>query len=248
MSSLYFDETLTAAELTVGAEVTLSGAEAHHAVSVSRLRVDEPVLIGNGAGVRAATIVTATAPKSLTCTVELVERRDAPTPQLILVQSLAKGDRDERAVESSTEVGVDTILPYQAHRSISRWNQEKAERGRDRWQKLAREASKQSLRFHIPAIGHLLNLEALCELSESAILLVLEPTAKLRLTDIDAAELRNASAVALVVGPEGGFDEREIDALAAVGANFVRLGETVLRTSTAGVASLAIVNGKLGRW
>lgn len=248
MSSLYVDESLSQRDLEVGAEISLGGAEAHHAVGVGRLRVGEKVFIGNGAGVRAETVVTATGAKSLTCRVEAVELRDAPTPQLVLVQSLAKGDRDERAVEASTEVGVDAVFPYQALRSVSRWNDEKARRGAQRWQKLAREAAKQSLRFFVPVIGELLDLDALCEHARTGILLVLEPGAVLRLSEYDDAELRNAPTVTLVVGPEGGFDQRELDALEAAGARLVRLGETVLRTSTAGVSALSVLNAKLGRW
>jgi 16S rRNA (uracil1498-N3)-methyltransferase len=248
MSSLYFDESLTQRDIEVGSEISLGGAEAHHAVGVGRLRVGETVLIGNGAGVRAETVVTATGSKSLTCRVEAVEVRDAPKPQLVLVQALAKGDRDERAVEASTEVGVDRVYPYQAIRSVSRWNQEKAERGRQRWQKLAREASKQSLRYFVPVIGELLDLDALCEQARTGILLVLEPGATLRLSEYDETVLRNAPTVTLVVGPEGGFDQRELDALETAGASLVRLGETVLRTSTAGVSALSVLNAKLGRW
>lgn len=248
MSSLYFEESLAQKDFEVGAEITLGGAEAHHAVGVGRLRIGETVLIGNGAGVRAETVVTATAHKSLTCRVTAVEVRDAPAPTLVLVQSLAKGDRDERAVEASTEVGVDVILPFQAHRSVSRWNPEKAERGVQRWQKLAREAAKQSLRFFVPSIGEIPDLDALCERARSGILLVLEPGATFRLSEFDDAKLRDAPAVTLVVGPEGGFDQRELDSLVTAGASLVRLGETVLRTSTAGVAALSVINGKLGRW
>lgn len=248
MSSLYFDESLTEADFGVGRVVTLSGAEAHHAVSVSRVRVGERVLIGDGAGTQAETVVVEVAPKLLSCRVESVTTRPLNTPRLMLVQSLAKGDRDERAVESATEVGIDEIYPFQAHRSVSRWNQEKADRGRERWQKLAREAAKQSLRHRVPEVRELLQMNDLCELAQSSLLLVLEPSVTRRLSDVDATDLHAAASVALVVGPEGGFDQAELEACEAAGAQLVCLGETVLRTSTAGVAALSIVNAKLGRW
>lgn len=248
MSSLYLDESLTDADLKVGRVVTISGTEAHHAVSVSRVRVGERVLIGNGAGTQAETVVEEIAPKLLTCRVESVTSRPLNAPRLLLVQSLAKGDRDERAVESATEVGVDEIYPYQAHRSVSRWNKEKADRGRERWQKLAREAAKQSLRHRVPEVRELLQMNDLCELARSSLLLVLEPSVTRRLSDVDATQLQATTKVALIVGPEGGFDQTELQALEAVGAELVCLGETVLRTSTAGVAALSIVNAKLGRW
>lgn len=248
MSSLYFDETLSETELEVGASVTLRGEEAHHAVNVSRLRVGEQVQIGNGAGTLASAVVVATTPKTLTCEIQSVTTRRPEQPALVLVQSLAKGDRDERAVESSTEVGVDRIYPYQAHRSVSRWSAEKALKGQQRWQKLAREAAKQSLRHTIPEVGELLLLDALTAIGRENTLLVLEPTATHQLSELSSETLRTNADIVLLVGPEGGLDDAELNMLGESGATFVRLGDTVLRTSTAGVAAISVLNAKLGRW
>lgn len=248
MSSLYLDEALTDVDLSVGSSVTIAGSEAHHAVSVSRLREGEHILIGNGAGTRAEATVTEVSTKSFTCVVTTVETQERPAPQLVLVQALAKGDRDERAVESSTEVGVDAIYPFQAMRSVSRWNVDKIEKGRARWQKVAREASKQSLRHWVPTVEEPLTLAALVELARQQLVLVLEPSASRQLSSLSREELFATQRVLLVVGPEGGFDDRELEALIEAGAQQVRLGETVLRTSTAGVAALSVLNATLSRW
>lgn len=248
MSSLFFDETLAASAFQVGATVTLSGAEAHHAVNVSRVTIGERVMIGNGAGVQATATVTEVQSRALTVVLDSVSQEAQPRPVLILAQALAKGDRDERAIEACTELGVDEIIPFQARRSVSRWNEEKSVKGRERWQKIVREASKQSLRYRIPKVHPPASLKELSEFAAEQTLLVLDPFATNRLSDLAASELCARDSLILLIGPEGGLDSQEIQALTAAGARAVRLGQTVLRTSTAGVAALSVINATLGRW
>jgi 16S rRNA (uracil1498-N3)-methyltransferase len=163
---------------------------------------------------------------------------------VFLAQALAKGDRDELAVQAATELGVDGVIPWTAARSISRWEGAKIAKGRDRWSAVVREASKQSLRAWIPDVLDLVTTKQLVRLAETARMLVLEPTAELTLGDLETDD----RDLILVVGPEGGISPQELDALAAAGASVVRLGDEVLRTSTAGPAALAVLNVKLGRW
>ena len=163
---------------------------------------------------------------------------------MFLAQALAKGDRDELAVQAATELGVDGVIPWTAARSISRWEGAKIAKGRDRWSAVVREASKQSLRAWIPDVLDLVTTKQLVRLAEGARMLVLEPTAEQALGELEVG----AEDLILVVGPEGGISPQELDALAAAGASVVRLGDEVLRTSTAGPAALAVLNVKLHRW
>ena len=242
MAHFYLDEQLETAE--VGDRVSISGTEARHAVTVSRLGVGETVSIGNGAGlVVTGAIVTAehTELAIEVATVELEPRRE---PAIFLAQALAKGDRDELAVQAATELGIDGVIPWTAARSISRWEGAKIAKGRDRWTAVVRESTKQSLRGWIPDVLDLVTTKQLARMSEGARMLVLEPTAELALGDVEP----DGRDIVLVVGPEGGISPQELDALAAAGASVVRLGTEVLRTSTAGPAALAVLNVKLGRW
>lgn len=248
MSSLYLDESLPDSSWEPGYSVTMSGDEAHHAVSVSRLKVGERVFIGNGCGTNAEATVTAVSKKSFTAELNIIDRRAAPSQEVALVQSLAKGDRDERAIEAATEAGVDAIYPYQAARSVARWQGEKLEKGRARWQKVVREASKQSLRYFVPEVREPLSLASLQALATNALLLVLEPGAEVRLSALSSEKLQTAQSVVILVGPEGGFEPNELELLVEAGAQLVKLGDTVLRTSTAGVAALSLLNAKLDRW
>ena len=230
-----------------GDTVTLTGAEAHHASTVRRVRVGEEVTVGDGRGAWLTGTVESVAPREVI--VRIDGRRDAarPSPRIVLVQALAKGDRDELAVQAATELGVDEIVPWQAARSVSRWDAAKAAKGRARWASIVREAAKQAHRAWVPEVAELTTTAALVRRAAASVVLILEPTATERLSAlaVDPGEERD---IVLVVGPEGGIAPEELDALAAAGARGVRLGDTVLRTSTAGPAALAVVSTALGRW
>ena len=230
-----------------GDAVTLTGAEAHHAATVRRVRVGEEVTLGDGRGAWLTGRVESVAPRGVV--VRIQERVDAaaPSPRVVLVQALAKGDRDELAVQAATELGVDEIVPWQASRSVSRWDAAKAAKGRARWATIAREAAKQAHRAWLPEVADLTTTGALAQRAAASLVLVLEPTAQdaLSALELDAADARD---IVLMVGPEGGIAADELETLVAAGARLVRLGDTVLRTSTAGPAALAVVSTRLGRW
>jgi 16S rRNA (uracil1498-N3)-methyltransferase len=257
MANLYYREDLSRDALAVGASIEIVGQEARHAVRVSRLRVQERILIGNGAGALARCEVTSTAKDHFTARVLGSQVQAPPAQQLVLVQALAKGDRDERAVEQATEFGVDTIVPWQAARSVSRWQgsesgvSDKAAKGLAKWARIAREASKQSLRARIPSIRSLVTTDALCKIAgaESATVLVLHPQGDSGLSEWSPRILPSAVRdIYLVVGPEGGISDDELSVLRLAGATVHSLGEQVLRTSSAGPAGLAVMNIALGRW
>lgn len=228
-----------------GDVVTLTGTEAHHAATVRRVRVGEQVTVGDGRGAWLTGECEAVAPREVV--VRVVGRTDveAPRPRIVLVQALAKGDRDELAVQAATELGVDEIVPWQAARSVSRWDSAKAEKGRARWSAIVREAGKQAHRAWLPDVTPVVSTAALARRAAASRLLVLEPSAETALTSVSLA---GVDELVLVVGPEGGIAPDELESLTAAGATPARLGATVLRTSTAGPAALAVVSAALGRW
>ena len=228
----------------VGDVVRLTGSEAKHASVVRRVRVGESVTIGDGRGVwleGAAEDVTASQ-----VSVRITGRREQARPEtrVVLVQALAKGDRDELAVQTACELGVDEIVPWQAARSVSRWEGPKAAKGRERWSTIVREAAKQAHRAWVPDVAPVHSTAQLAERAAEARLLVLDPWTETPLTSIRA----DGRDLVLVVGPEGGIAPDELDRLEAAGAERVRLGDTVLRTSTAGPAAIAVLSATLGRW
>jgi 16S rRNA (uracil1498-N3)-methyltransferase len=234
--------------LPAGQSYTLDGAEGRHAAVVTRLRPGEELLLGDGRGGTAAAVVTAVGRGTLDLAIKTREYAAAPDPRLVVVQGIAKGDRGELAVQAMTEVGVDEIVPWAAARSVARWHGERGGRARQRWSATAREAAKQSRRPWLPVVagdpdettpavaGRLASAAAGYVLYEGA-------TARLSRVPLPAG-----GDVVLVVGPEGGISADELSAFAAAGAVPVRLGDPVLRTSTAGVAALAVLSARLDRW
>ncbi|MBG6107341.1 16S rRNA (uracil(1498)-N(3))-methyltransferase [Frigoribacterium sp. CG_9.8] len=242
MAHFYLSEELVSA--TVGERVTVGGAEARHAVTVSRIASGESISIGNGAGLIISGTVVSAEHTEFVVEVETLIEIPAPSPAIWLVQALAKGDRDEQAVQQATELGVDGVIPWSAQRSIVKWEGAKVRKGHDRWSAIVREASKQSVRSWVPEVGDLASLSVLVALASVTRMLLLEPTAELAMSALEPDE----RDVVIVVGPEGGISPSELSRLEAAGATPVRLGETILRTSTAGPAAVAVLNARLGRW
>lgn len=225
----------------------VTGAEAHHAASVLRLRVGEPVSVTDGRGATGTGSVASVERGSVRIGLDAVTIEPEASPALVLVQALAKGDRDELALQAATELGVDAVVPWAAARSVARWTGERRERGAERWRSIARSAAKQSHRSRIPEVRELASTRDLERLSGSGRMLVLEPTARTALVDVPLAP-GEPGPVVIVVGPEGGIAPDELEALSSAGASAVRLTSTVLRTSTAGPAAIAVISARLGRW
>jgi len=231
-------------DAVVGGVVSLTGAEAKHAAVVRRLRVGETVTLGDGRGVWLSGVAEEVAPARVD--VRIAERtvREAPAPRIVLVQALAKGDRDELAIQAACELGADEIVPWQASRSVSRWEGPKAAKGRERWATIVREAAKQAHRAWVPEVTPPETTAQLAARAERQRVLLLDPTASVRLSELEP----DGRDLVLVVGPEGGIAPDELDRLTHAGAERVLLGDTVLRTSTAGPAAIAVLSAALGRW
>ena len=225
--------------------VSLDGAEAKHAISVRRMRIGEAIQVTDGTGLRVRGEVAEIADRSLSIRVISVEQEAVPTARFVLIQALAKGDRDELAIQAATELGAWAIWPWQAERSISRWDAAKAIKGVDRWQTIVSEAAKQSLRVFEPKVEPPVTTKELAaRVGEFDQVLVLDPTAA---TGIGSLAI-TGGIVAIVVGPEGGISESELALLELAGANRVRLGTEILRTSTAGLAAISALQTRLGAW
>ncbi|MDF2441858.1 MAG: rRNA (uracil1498-N3)-methyltransferase [Subtercola sp.] len=245
MSSLFIREDLASIPHEVRDVVSLHGEEQKHAVTVNRIRVGEATSIGDGRGLVVSGPVIAVSGSVLSIAVTDVERVAPATHRIHLVQALAKGDRDELAVQAATELGVAVVSPWAAERSVSRWVGPKIAKGLERWRTIVREATKQSIQAWVPEAGELQSTKDLVALAAGSRMLVLDPTAELSLTAVD---LGTPGDLVLVVGPEGGIAPGELEALEAAGATRVKLGTGILRTSTAGPVAIAVLNVRLGTW
>src|SRR5665213_878476 len=143
---LFFADADRLRACAVGDVVDLGGPEGHHAATVRRLTVGEKLDLADGDGLLCSAEVTAVVGRALRARVLTRTQLERPQPRVTVVQALAKGDRDERAVEALTEVGVDAVVPWQASRSVARWDPVRAEKGVSAWRTTAREAAKQTRR------------------------------------------------------------------------------------------------------
>lgn len=227
-----------AADLT-GDELVLDGQEGRHAATVKRLRAGELVDLVDGRGTRCTCTITSVGKDRLACQVVSRSTEPRPAPAITVVQALAKGGRGELAVELATEVGVDRVVPWSAARCVVSWTEDK---GLERWRSTAREAAKQSRRAWFPEVTPLHSTADVASLPGQ--LLVLHESAGASLSKVALG----ADDLVLVVGPEGGITDDELAALTGAGATAVRLGSSVLRTSTAGAAAAAVVSSRTGRW
>lgn len=247
---VFLAEPGTLDEVTDGATYLLDGTEGRHAGVVQRRAPGERVDVVDGAGVRLVGVVGSVTAEGVLVHVQQRLVEPAPAVALVLVQALAKGDRDELAIEAATEVGADTVVPWQAERSIVVWRGERAAKSRARWLGTVRAAAKQSRRARVPEVEHALDGRALVErvravVADGGVALVLHEEAS---EPIAAVALPDAGECLVVVGPEGGIGDGELGRLVEAGACAVRLGPHVLRTSTAGPVALALLAQRLGRW
>ena len=232
--------------VAVGSDVEVTGDEAHHAVAVRRLRVGEEVVLTDGAGRRVVGSVASAGKRVFTVRVTSSELVERPTPAVTVIQALPKGDRGELAVEVLTEIGVDTIVPWAASRSVAVWKGERAAKSHAKWQATAREAGKQSRRSWLPTVTPLASTtEVVTRISDAALVAVLHEDATTPLASLDVP---NDGEIVVIVGPEGGIAPDELAAFEAAGAVIVRLGDEVLRTSTAGIAAVSALLARTSRW
>jgi len=230
-----------------GGPLPLTAEDAHHLRTVLRLAVgDEIVVVGTDG--RAALVRLSVVGEQTEG--EILAEIPAPVlPHVTLVQGICKGEKMDLVVRQATELGVERVVPLQSARGVVRLDDAKREARRERWQRIAAEASKQSQQVRVPVIApvtDLVELEAaLAEFTHT--LVCWEEASGVgvgdALSDLGAT---TADAIAVIVGPEGGFSAEEVDTLVAWGATPVSLGETVLRTETAGTVASALVIYTLG--
>lgn len=246
MAGLFYVETLP----EVGELAVVDGDEGFHAATVRRIRPGEQLMLGDGAGRLADCRVEESDRGGLRARV--LDRWDVvpPLPPVTVVQALPKSERSELAIELATESGADAFVAWQADRCVARWDGMRADKGLRRWRAVARAAAAQSRRAHIPPVTGVLSTAALAswvgdQRAAGATVLLLHDSATTGLSDLD---LTGAPSLALLVGPEGGITDDEIAALTGAGATAVRLGPTVLRTSTAAAVALGALGVLTPRW
>ncbi len=223
------------ADEVAGDRATLVGAHAAHLARVLRARVGQEFDIAAGNVVRRGRVLSVNDERVEFELGETVSAADAASVTLLL--AIFKFDRMEWAIEKATELGVARIVPVIARRTETHLARA-AEKRVERWRRIAREAAEQSRRIASPEIQAPVKFkDAVAFASERRIVLA-ESEQQLSLKQALAAE---AGALALAIGPEGGWTDQELEAFAAAGWTPATLGDFILRAETAAIAALAVV-------
>lgn len=259
------DVTAKLADVHPGDTLILGGDEGRHAAKVKRMMEGEKLDLVDGRGMRVRCQVAHTGSTTLTLTVRDIITEPAPATRLILIQALAKGGRDEQAIESATEIGVDAVIPWQANRSIVKWVAAKKEKAHAKWEALLQTAAKQSRRAWLPTVEDVCDSPALArwidqQCARGALVYIAHEEAAHTLHEDLCSRAWSSFAptgqefaqapgtIAVIVGPEGGISPEEHQAFIDSGAQEILLGPHVLRSSSAGACALTLISAALGRW
>jgi 16S rRNA (uracil1498-N3)-methyltransferase len=230
--------------LAAGTRRTLEGEAANHIARVLRLRPGDPLTLFDGSGAehparieefrRSAVVVTVGDPE--------VPRRESPL-RLTLAQGISRGERMDWVMQKSTELGVCDIVPVQTERTVVRLDAQHCARKQQHWQAIAIAACEQCGRNVIPRVAAPQSLQDFLRSTDAnATRLLLSPTGALRIDELTAP----VTQIIVLIGPEGGLSESEQRAALAAGFTAVRLGPRVLRTETAAIAALTLLQHRFG--
>jgi 16S rRNA (uracil1498-N3)-methyltransferase len=232
------------APLVSGARVTLRGSAAGHVIRVLRLRPGAPLTLFNGKGGEFAGRIEAARGDAVTVAVGEASATERESPlRLTLAQGVSRGERMDLVVQKATELGVSRLLPLLTERSVVRLDARQAARKLAHWRGIAIAACEQSGRNRPPEVAEPLELrEFLQAKGEDGTRLLLSPGATLGIADVPPP----AGPVTVLIGPEGGLTIEEQERAVAAGFLGVRLGPRVLRTETAAIAALTLLQRQFG--
>lgn len=225
--------------------VRVDGPRARHLATVLRVKPGDAVEVFDGQGSSSDAIVEALDDGAVTLKLGPT-RATTPMRKVTVVQGLPKGDKLELVLQKGTELGATAFVPAPARRSVAKLD-DKIEKKLERWRRIVEEAARQSGRSDVPEVLAPVKLEAVS--FPGALVLVLDEEERARSLSLAVAPLAPDHPLVLVIGPEGGLDRAEVDALQARGALPVSLGHLVLRTETAALAALTVIrhlDGVLG--
>ncbi len=224
----------------------ITGPDVNHICHVLRMRAGEQFYVTDGTGKgKYLCALKSAAEEQVVCEIvrNITESSELPC-EITLYQGLPKSDKMELIIQKAVELGVSRIVPVAAKRSVVKLDDKKAQSKLGRWQGIAEAAAKQSKRDVIPEIGSVMTLKEALKEAESfeVSMMPYENAEGMVFTRSLMEEIKPGQRIAVFIGPEGGFDEAEVEAALAMGTKPVTLGRRILRTETAGLAALAMLS------
>lgn len=226
-------------------QVALDADKAHYVSRVLRLRVNDTLSVFDGEGGEYAATIQGLSKTGATLRIDAVTKTETETNLRVhLVQGISRGDRMDFVVQKATELGVKRVTPILTKHGVVKLDKARAEKRRDHWQKIAASACEQCGRVRLPLIDVPVPFENWLDNKPRRVdaQLILSPGAATSLTGIETPETK----VCVLIGPEGGFSAAEFEGANAAGFQPVSLGPRVLRTETAAIATLAILQSRWG--
>lgn len=230
--------------LTTGRRLTVEGTAANHITRVLRLRVGDPLTLFDGSGGEFGARIEAFRKEAVL--VDVTEERDLTRESalsLTLIQGISRGERMDWVIQKATELGATRIVPVFTKRSVVRLDDRQAEKKLQHWRGVAVAACEQCGRNRVPEVTAPKDFfDLLTPGVSSGTRLLLTPNGKLRIGDLQAI----GAGISVLIGPEGGLEETEQEAALGAGFQAVRLGPRILRTETAAIAALTIIQHSFG--
>lgn len=224
------------------------GDDYHHIVRVMRMKEGDQIICASTLNKSAVcSIAEITDEQVIAEVVHWISGTSELPIEVTIVSGLPKGDKLEWIIQKGTELGAFQFIPFISARSVVKWDEKKAEKKLDRWQKIAKEAAEQSHRTMLPAVKSPVNLKSLIKMGEDFDykLIAFEEEAKQGEASVlskSLAEMKRGQTVLFVFGPEGGLTELEVSSLREHGFRTCGLGPRILRTETAPLFALSAVS------
>ena len=227
-----------------GDKIRIEGGDVNHMKNVLRMKLHEKAEISDGES--RTYLCEVEAYEEDVAVLHILEEMEAdaePASKLYLFQGLPKSDKMELIVQKAVELGVYQVIPVAMKRSVVRLDDKKAAKKADRWNSIAESAAKQAGRSRIPEVTMPLSYNEALKMAEEldVTLLPYELAGGMEVTREVIRQIKSGQSVGIFIGPEGGFEPEEVDAAVSMGAKVITLGRRILRTETAGLATLAVL-------
>ncbi len=225
-------------------EIVITGADVNHIRNVLRMRADEEVLIADGQGAEYRCKLTDLGENEVRAQILWKLDGNAELASAVtLFQGLPKSDKMDLIVQKCVELGVDRIVPVSTKRAVVKLDAKKEQTRLKRWNTISESAAKQSGRGVIPEVSGVMSFEKALEDAKKldVLLIPYERAENMAETRRVMGSIQPGQSVGLFIGPEGGFEESEVEEAVAAGAQAITLGKRILRTETAGLAVMAML-------
>ena len=229
-----------------GHRVFISGEDVRHIKNVLRMRAGEEISVSDRETAREyRCLIKELGDEVIECSLCFVKEADTELPtKIYLFQGLPKADKLEMVIQKAVELGAYSIVPVSCHRSVVKLDEKKAAKKQERWQQISEAAAKQSKRALVPVVERPVSFREAMEFAGEKCALKLLPY---ELSDPSAMEetrklinsVKAGGSIGIFIGPEGGFEDEEIELAKKMGFEIITLGRRILRTETAGMTVLS---------